>query len=49
MRKDYVLRENPHKKYNNRYEPPEQNGDPMEGSKKVKQANHSRQMKTREG
>jgi hypothetical protein len=49
MRKDNILNENPHKTYNNRNEPMEQTGEPMPGSKKVKQENHSRQIKTREG
>jgi hypothetical protein len=49
MRKDHMLNENPHEKYNNRDEPAEQDGQPMSGSKKVKQANHGRQIKTREG
>jgi len=49
MRKDNILNENPHKTYNNRSEPTEQTGAPLAGSKKVKQENHSRQIKTREG
>lgn len=49
MRKDNILNENPHKSYNNHFEPTEQNGEPQAGSKKVKQQNHSRQIKTREG
>ncbi len=49
MRKDYMLSENPHKEYNNNYEPQEQVGEPQAGSKKVKQRNHSRQIQTREG
>ncbi len=49
MRKDNVLYENPHKATNRDYEPPQTNGEPLDGSKKVKQANHSRQVKTREG
>jgi hypothetical protein len=49
MRKDHGLNENPHKAYNNTDEPVEQTGEPLAGSKKVKQANHSRQIKTREG
>ncbi|NGQ96340.1 small acid-soluble spore protein P [Brevibacillus sp. SYP-B805] len=49
MRKDNLLNDNPHKAFNNRYEPADQDGQPLSGSKKVKQANHSRQIKTREG
>jgi hypothetical protein len=49
MRKDNNLYENPHQTYNNRFEPMEQTGEPIPGSKKVKQKNHSRQIKTREG
>jgi hypothetical protein len=49
MRKDNILYENPHKTYNNRKEPMEQTGEPIPGSKQVKQENHSRQVKTREG
>jgi hypothetical protein len=49
MDKDRVREENPHQMYNNTYQPMEQTGEPMPGSKKVKQANHSRQVKTREG
>ncbi len=41
--------ENPHQVYNNEYQPPEQDGQPMAGSKQVKQINHSRQIRTREG
>ncbi|MET3288679.1 small acid-soluble spore protein P [Brevibacillus fluminis] len=43
------LDENPHQTYNNEFEPIEQTGEPIPGSKKVKQANHSRQIQTREG
>ncbi|MFM1650956.1 small acid-soluble spore protein P [Brevibacillus sp. B_LB10_24] len=46
MRKEPT--ENPHQTYNNQYRP-EQTGEPLSGSKKVKQANHSRQVMTREG
>ncbi|MEJ8546049.1 small acid-soluble spore protein P [Brevibacillus borstelensis] len=49
MEMDHLLDENPHQTYNNTYEPMEQTGRPMPGSKKVKQENHSRQIKTREG
>ncbi|GAA4701715.1 small acid-soluble spore protein P [Brevibacillus fulvus] len=49
MRKEDLLPENPHETYNNQYEPMEQTGEPLPGSKKVKQNNHSRQVKTREG
>lgn len=40
---------NPHESYNNEFEPQKQTGEPLEGSKKVKQENHSRQIQTREG
>lgn len=49
MEKDRILDENPHQAYNNEFRPLEQNGAPQPGSKKVKQENHSRQSKTREG
>ncbi|UFJ42272.1 small acid-soluble spore protein P [Brevibacillus humidisoli] len=40
---------NPHQMYNNEYDPREQAGEPLPGSKQVKQENHSRNIKTREG
>jgi hypothetical protein len=49
MKEDHMLDENPHETYNNEFRPLEQNGEPLPGSKKVKQENHSRQIKTREG
>lgn len=49
MEKDHMLDENPHQTYNNTARPLEQTGEPMPGSKKVKQQNHSRQIQTREG
>ncbi|MED1791741.1 small acid-soluble spore protein P [Brevibacillus nitrificans] len=49
MEKDHILDENPHQTYNNEAREMEQTGEPMPGSKKVKQENHSRAIKTREG
>lgn len=49
MKNDPNLEENPHQVYNNEAQPLEQTGEPLPGSKKVKQQNHSRQIKTREG
>ncbi|MED4582189.1 small acid-soluble spore protein P [Brevibacillus choshinensis] len=50
MEKDHrVTDENPHQTYNNEARGLEQTGEPLPGSKKVKQQNHSRSIKTREG
>ncbi len=50
MRKDNrITEDNPHEAYNNHAEPVQQSGEPMAGSKQVKQVNHSRNVKTREG
>lgn len=49
MREVEQMAENPHKTYNNEFKPIEQTGEPLDGSKKVKQKNHSREVKTREG
>lgn len=52
MKKDNRINEtaeNPHQVFNNEYEPPRTGGQPMAGSKEVKQNNHSRQVQTREG
>ncbi|MBY0087690.1 small acid-soluble spore protein P [Brevibacillus sp. M2.1A] len=49
MEKDHILDENPHQTYNNVAQPLEQTGEPQSGSKKVKQQNHSRAIRTREG
>jgi len=49
MEKDPILDENPHQTYNNEARSIEQTGEPLPGSKKVKQENHSRSIKTREG
>lgn len=49
MEKDHIWDENPHQTYNNVAKPQEQTGEPLSGSKKVKQKNHSRSIKTREG
>lgn len=49
MDKDLQLDQNPHEVYNNEARPLEQSGEPMPGTKKVKQENHSRQIRTREG
>ncbi|WP_134686686.1 small acid-soluble spore protein P [Brevibacillus migulae] len=52
MKKDNRINEtveNPHQVYNNEFEPIETGGQPMAGSKQVKQENHSRQIQTREG
>lgn len=41
---------NPHEQYNRPPKTlPPQTGEPLSGSKQVKQENHSRQVKTREG
>lgn len=49
MKKVNQMDDNPHQAYNNQFEPIEQTGEPIPGSKKVKQKNHSRSIKTREG
>ncbi|WP_232699431.1 small acid-soluble spore protein P [Brevibacillus daliensis] len=49
MAKDDFLFENPHQTYNNQFRPLEQTGEPLSGTKQVKQKNHSRQKETREG
>lgn len=49
MEKNQILDENPHQVYNNEARPLEQDGEAQPGSKKVKQKNHSRAIKTREG
>lgn len=49
MAKDDFLVENPHQTYNNQFRGLEQTGEPQPGTKKVKQQNHTRQIKTREG
>ncbi|MGN7470454.1 small acid-soluble spore protein P [Brevibacillus sp. SAFN-007a] len=49
MEQDYRQDENPHQAYNNVAKPEAQTGEPLAGSKKVKQKNHSRSIKTREG
>jgi hypothetical protein len=49
MEKDRIGEENPHETYNNEFRPLERDGSPLPGSKRVKQENHSRQIKTREG
>jgi len=49
MERDQIRDVNPHQIYNNEAQSPEQTGEPQPGSKKVKQKNHSRAIKTREG
>ena len=49
MAKDDFLVENPHQTYNNQFQGLEQTGKPLPGTKKVKQKNHPRQVKTPEG
>lgn len=49
MENDRIADENPHQTYNNEARGLKQTGEPLPGSKKVKQQNHSRSIKTREG